>query len=228
MHAQSRRDWAGLEPSAIPTKTDVPQLAPFIAALPAAARVLDVGCGAGVVTRMLLTRELSVVGLDINAAAIAQLQRELPEQAFFERDVAAADGFRLAETGFDAAICQLVISVVGDAQDRARLLRNICAALTPGAPLFLSCSGLSADLNPEYEALYARDAPLTAEHGSYLSRDAHGRVLYRTHHFSEREIEQLLRDQSFGEIAITERIEASSRRPDQRARFYYVTCRRIT
>ncbi len=40
------------------------------------------------------------------------------------------------------------------------------------------------------------------------------------------EIQKLLQDQGFYEIRVEEKIEASSRRPDQSARFYYVTCER--
>jgi hypothetical protein len=119
-----------------------------------------------------------------------------------------------------------VASVVGDAQDRAALLRNISEVLRPGGALFISFSGLSDDLNAEYANLYARDLTETGEHGSYVSRDSTGRELYRTHHFARDEIVQLLAAQDFQDVQIDEQIEASSRRPDQRARFYYVTCTR--
>ena len=69
-------------------------------------------------------------------------------------------------------------------------------------------------------------ATQSSEHGSYLSRAADDRVLYRTHHFAADEIESLLRVQGFGAIRLEEQIESSSRRPEQRARFYYATCER--
>jgi len=229
MHAQSRLDWARFAPAAIPTKPDMPHVGTFISALPPHSQVLDIGCGAGAVTHLLLAQGLSVVGLDINGAAIAELRRTWGDQRgaeFHECDVASPEGFGLGPARFDAAICQLVASVVGDAQDRAQLLRNTYEALRPGGSLSISFSGLSDDINPQYAELYARDAALTGEHGSYLSRDDAGRVLYRTHHFSADEIERLLHGQGLRELQIAEQIEASSRRPDQRARFFYVTCRR--
>jgi hypothetical protein len=53
-----------------------------------------------------------------------------------------------------------------------------------------------------------------------VSRDASGAMLYRTHHFAREEILQLLAASGFDAIDVNERIEASSRRPDQRARFF--------
>jgi SAM-dependent methyltransferase len=230
MYAPSRRDWAAFEPASIPTKTYTPQLARWLAALDQSPlRVVDIGCGAGNSTQRLVARGFSVVGLDINEAAISQLKAALADTAveLHVRDVASPGGLGLAPTSFDAAVCQLVASVVGDAQDRAALLRNISEVLRPGGSLFISFSGLSDDLNPEYASLYARDRAETGEHGSYVSRAADGRELYRTHHFGREEIVQLLTAHGFHDIQIDEQLEASSRRPDQHARFYYVTCTRI-
>jgi SAM-dependent methyltransferase len=224
MYAPSRRDWAAFDPAAIPTKSQTPQLERWLQALGSPPlRVVDIGCGAGDVTRRLSAQGFSVVGLDINEASITQLRAALNVELHV-RDVASADGFGLAPASCDAAVCQLVASVVGDAQDRGALLRNIGEVLRPGGALFISFSGLSDDLNAEYASLYARDVVETREHGSYVSRDASGRALYRTHHFSRKEIVELLSKHSFRDIQIDEQIEASSRRPDQRARFYYVTC----
>lgn len=227
MYAPSRRDWGAFDPAAIPTKSRTPQLDRWLVTLGSAPlRVLDVGCGAGSSTQLLAACGFLVVGLDINAAAIAQLKAANPALDLHVRDVAHPEGLGLAPASFDAAVCQLVASVVGDAQDRAALLGNISEVLRPGGALFISFSGLSDDLNAEYASLYARDLAETREHGSYVSRDSTGRELYRTHHFARGEIVQLLAVHGFHDIHIDEQIEASSRRPDQRARFYYVTCKR--
>lgn len=229
MYVPSRRDWATFEPASIPTKTHTPQLERWVVALGSRPlRVVDVGCGVGNSTRRLVQQGFSVVGLDINAAAISQLTAALADPAveLHVQDVARAEGLGLAPASLDAAVCQLVASIVGDVQDRATLLRNISEVLRPGGALFISFSGLSDDLNPEYASLYARDLAETGEHGSYVSRAPDGRELYRTHHFGRDEIVQLLTSHGFCELEIDEQIEASSRRPDQRARFFYVTCRR--
>ncbi|MET0385131.1 MAG: class I SAM-dependent methyltransferase [Polyangiales bacterium] len=228
MHADSRRDWAAFTPAAIPSKPEIPQLELWLSQLSAAGatRLLDLGCGTGVVTRMALERGFSVAAVDINRAALAQLQNERPDARVYERDIASADGLSLPESPFDAVVCQLVLSVIGDVDDRRTLLRNVHAVLRAGGELYLSASARSEDLNPEYAALYARDRLETGEHGSYFSRDAAGRVLYRTHHFAHAELVTLLTQAGFDLRACDERVEVSSRRPDQRARFYYVTASR--
>jgi SAM-dependent methyltransferase len=123
MDIQSRRDWAGFAPDAIPTKAQIPQLERWLDRSVEARGicVLDVGCGAGAITRRLSERGLDAVGIDINAAAIERLQRELPHARFYERDIAAPAGFQLLdEPPFELVVCQLVISIIGDARDRTK------------------------------------------------------------------------------------------------------------
>jgi SAM-dependent methyltransferase len=223
MQARNRKDWADYDPAKIPSKTHMPHVEHWLSTLSLPARILDVGCGTG------SERGCLVVGVDINRAAIEALSREfrdVREAEFCVRDIASLSGFEFGNMQFDGAVCQLVLSVVGDASDRVQLLKNTREALSPKGKLSVSFSGISDDINPNYAELYVADHPYTGEYGTYLSRYESGRVLYQTHHFAAEEIQKLLQDQGFSEICIEEKIEASSRRPDQRARFYYVTCER--
>jgi SAM-dependent methyltransferase len=226
----SRDDWARFDAEAIPSKSTLGPLEHWLDgfAEPAGQRLLDLGCGVGLVSSRLRARGFAVIGVDINADALLSARQACPDARFFERDIAAATGLSLPESGFSGVVCQLVFSIIGDAAERAQLLANAHAMLQPGGRLFASFSGVSGDLNPEYARLYADDFALTGEHATYLSRDAAGRVLYRTHHFSRAEISALLGEPAhrFERLELSERVEASSRRPDQRARFFYATCRR--
>jgi 2-polyprenyl-3-methyl-5-hydroxy-6-metoxy-1,4-benzoquinol methylase len=87
---RSRRDWSEFLPDAIPTKRERPQLEHWLDAigLERGARVIDVGCGTGDITRTLLERGFEVVGVDINAAAVERCRRELPLARFYGRDLA--------------------------------------------------------------------------------------------------------------------------------------------
>jgi SAM-dependent methyltransferase len=138
-------------------------------------------------------------------------------------DVAGPQGLDPALGRFDGIVCQLLLSVVGDPSDRRQALVNAHGALVPGGSLFASLSGRSDDINPEYARSYREDFAETREDGTYFSRDEQGNVLYRTHHFRQDEVLALMEAAGFSGIDIQERIESSSRRPEQKARFLYAT-----
>ena len=126
---------------------------------------------------------------------------------------------------FDVVICQLVLSIIGDARNRHNLVRHARSNLRRGGWLYLSASGVSDAINPGYARLYAQDFPVTGEQHTYFSRDADGRILYATHHFTREEMLTLLDGEGFEEMSVTTEREASSRRPDEAAYFLYATCR---
>ena len=235
----AREDWRRFSPGAIPTKESTPQLDAFLAAAAAVTSaagtpptLLDVGCGAGRLSRRIHDRGFSVLGVDISAAAI-RAAREQPAAAsaglaFAEADFAAEAPPRLESGPFDIAVCQLVISIVGGPRERRNLLTNIRGHLQAGGLLFLSASGVSDAINPGYARLYAEDFASTGERHSYFSRDAAGEILYMTHHFTPEECTGLLAEAGFDQIAVETVREASSRRPDEAAIFLYATCRAAT
>lgn len=121
---------------------------------------------------------------------------------------------------------QLVLSIIGDARQRANLLCAVGQNLRPGGRLFLSASGVSDAINAGYARLYAEDVHLTGERHTYFSREDAGSVLYMTHHFTSDELVNLLGTAGCCEISLTTEKESSSRRPDEAAFFHYATCRR--
>src|SRR5262245_27019267 len=126
MQARNRKNWADYDPAKIPTKTHMPHVEHWLSTLSLPARVLDVGSGKGNASRLLLERGCLVGSIDINRAAIETLAREfcdVREAEFHVRDIASLSGFELGNTQFGGAICQLVVSVVGDAPDRIQLLK---------------------------------------------------------------------------------------------------------
>jgi SAM-dependent methyltransferase len=226
----AREDWARFEPQAIPTKTELGALEAWLDGVrPREAgppRLLDLGCGVGAVSRRLFQRGFSVVGVDINSDAIAEARRTAEGVTFLVRDVASPRGLELDEAPFDGVVCQLVLSIVGDVFDRRRLLANALDSLRPGGGFYLSASGVSDAINPSYGRLYQQDFPSTGERHTYFSRDAVGNVLYRTHHFTEEELRDLLESSGFVDVVIARKREASSRRPGEAALFLYAFSRR--
>ena len=229
MACDSRTAWSTFDPAAIPTKATVPQLTQFIAQLGPTDRprtVLDLGCGVGTISAALGREGFDVVGVDINAAALDRARHAAPHARFYCRDAADAAGLRLGSDGpFDSVICHLLISVVGRPADRTQLLRNVRTVLAPAGQLFLSASGRSDTINANYARLYAQDRQASGEDGTYFSRDDGGRILYATHHFEEDELRGLLTDGGFADVELTRSLEHSSRRPAERAWFFYATCR---
>lgn len=230
-----REDWRQFGPEAIPTKASTPLLDVFLdecsAAGPPGRRLtlLDVGCGDGRLALRMHHRGFAVTGIDVSDRAV-EAARGLAASG----DAGHAPRFIVADAAgielpcdlgspFDVVVCQLVVSIVGGPADRARLLRTCADLLRPGGRLFLSASGVSGDINPEYARLYATDAALTGEPFTYCSRDESGRILYATHHFSATELESALVAAGLTTVVITPVIESSSRRPNERALFLYAT-----
>ncbi len=226
----SREDWARFEPTAIPTKTELGELEAWLDGIrpgkAGPAHLLDLGCGAGAVSRRVYEKGFTVVGVDINSDAVAEARRTTAGATFHVRDVASPRGLELDEAPFDGVVCQLVLSIVGDVSDRRRLLANALDSLRPGGAFYLSASGVSDAINPGYGRLYEQDFPLTRERHTYCSRDATGNVLYRTHHFTEDELRDLLESAGFMDVVIERKKESSSRRPGEAAFFLYAFSRK--
>lgn len=229
MTVRSGDAWAGFDAGSIPTKSDLSILDRWLSRTGVSrARVLDLGCGVGDVSHRLSARGFSVVGVDINEAALDRAREKAGEVAFYQRDVASPGGLGLEEAPFDVVVCQLVLSIVGGPDERRNLLRNAREALASGGWLYLSASGASGDINAAYARLYEEDYRRTGERRTYFSRDAEGNVLYPTHHFTEEELRRLLETSGFEIVEMEKKKEASSRRPCEPAYFFYAFCRKPT
>jgi len=235
----ARDDWRRFDADTIPSKAATPHLDQFLASIRSTApenrplALLDVGCGSGRLSRRMHDLGFSVLGVDVNPGAVAAARQPIVKTdasgrflRFIEADFGADQPPEIDGRPFDVVVCQLVISIIGDARRRTNLLRHVRESLGPGGSFYLSASGVSDAINPEYARLYAADLHLTGELHSYLSRDERGEILYETHHFTAKELASLLRLAGFDGITVTSMVESSSRRPNEAASFHYVTCRR--
>lgn len=235
----AREDWRRFDAGMIPSKSATPQLDGFLSAVrqQAAANpppaLLDVGCGTGRLAWRMHESGFSVTGVDISPDAVRAARDQAPADdsaargpRFHVADFASARPPSITGGPFDVVVCQLVLSIVGDAGNRSNLLGHVRDNLRRGGWLYVSASGVSDGINPGYARLYAQDARLTGEPHSYFSRDERGRILYMTHHFTVDELTTMLGSAGFGQIAVTSARETSSRRPDEAAYFLYATCRR--
>jgi ubiquinone/menaquinone biosynthesis C-methylase UbiE len=101
--------------------------------LPEGARVLDLGCGNGMVTRVLVERH-DVTGVDISAAQLERARRKAPRAAFVHADAAQ---LVLPQETFDGVVSTFVFGHVPRAEQGV-LLDRVHAWLRPGGWLLIT------------------------------------------------------------------------------------------
>ena len=117
-----------------------------VASLRAGERVLDVGCGTGVVTRLAAVEvgpDGTVAGLDINPGMLAAARSITPPDMGIEWYEAGAESMPLPDGAFDVVLCQLSLQFVAD---RPRGLREMWRVLTSGGRLVLNLPGPAAPM----------------------------------------------------------------------------------
>ncbi len=110
--------------------------------LPAAARLLDLGCGNGNLARALHRRghEGRYVGLDFSPALLAENQAALAGQFTFLQADLAAPGWDedLPPGPYDAILAFAVLHHLPDADLRRAVLQRVRAQLAPGGRFYHS------------------------------------------------------------------------------------------
>jgi SAM-dependent methyltransferase len=115
-------------------------------------RVIDVGCGIGNFTGLLLDREL-VIAVDVEPRCIERLEQRYPERDNLVPMVsdAASPEFRdLAECRPDSCVC---LNVIEHIEDDVAALRNIAWVLPPGGSVVLLVPAAQALYGPTDEKL---------------------------------------------------------------------------
>jgi SAM-dependent methyltransferase len=100
-----------------------------------AARVLDLGCGTGIVARLLRERlggAARITGLDVSAPMLAVARSIVPEIDWREGDAMALP---FPDGAFELVLCQEMLQFT---PDRAKAVREMRRVLAPGGRLLLS------------------------------------------------------------------------------------------
>jgi ubiquinone/menaquinone biosynthesis C-methylase UbiE len=106
------------------------------------ARVLELGCGAGVPATALLAQRFDVLGVDISAGQLALAAQRVPSAAFLKADMTSLE---LPEASFDAVTAFYSFNHIPRAEQQP-LLAKIARWLRPGGLLLASFGrGGSAD-----------------------------------------------------------------------------------
>jgi len=141
----------GSNPAANYEKYFVPAIgAPVAAGLMKAAalrpgeRVLDVGCGTGVVTRLAAGETGSqVAGLDLNPGMLAIAQSVTSAEMSIDWHEASAESIPLPDESFDVVLCQMTLQFVSDKSSAVREMHRVLAS---GGRLVLNTPGQMQEL----------------------------------------------------------------------------------
>lgn len=170
------------------------------AGLKAGERVLDVGCGTGVVTRLAAERvggDGAVAGLDVNPGMLAVAKSVTPSEVNIEWHEASADAIPLPDESFDVVLSQLSLQFV---PDRGRALQEMHRVLVPGGRLILNVPGPA-------DALFET---LADAMGKHVSPQAAGFVHAVFSMDDEAELESLLGEAGFHDIDVVAEIRELS------------------
>jgi ubiquinone/menaquinone biosynthesis C-methylase UbiE len=127
---------------------DIQLLDELIRRLPAHARVLDAGCGAGIPVTQLLSERFHVVGVDFSEKQIELAKQNVPEAEFICQDMTQ---LQFADAVF-GGICSYYAIIHIPREEHRSLLTNFHRMLKPGG-LALVCLGaehLVDDIDENY------------------------------------------------------------------------------
>lgn len=95
------------------------------------ARVMDIGCGAGIPLTLALSKSFDVTGVDISARQIELAVRNVPAASFIQGDVTTLE---FARASFDAAVASYSLIHVPRAE-HVGVFRSVARWLRPGGIL---------------------------------------------------------------------------------------------
>jgi len=115
----------------------------FSARMAPGARVLDLGCGAGLPSTKALARQFVMTGVDISGAQVEAARRNVPEASFIQGDIGRID---FPAGSFDGVTALYAISHL-PREEHGQLFQRIARWLVPGG-LFLATLG--AEDSPDW------------------------------------------------------------------------------
>ena len=131
-----------------PDSEDVRLLTDFMERLPADAKVLDAGCGAGFPISQKLSEHFQVTGVDFSEAQIELAKKNVPNAQFLCEDMTK---LKFPEDTFDGITSYYAIIHI-PREEHASLLANFHRILKPGglALLCLGAEDLIDDIDENY------------------------------------------------------------------------------
>jgi len=113
-----------------------PKMRELTTAVPAGARVLDVGCGNGRLLEALENKEIEYLGLDNSEALVEIARKNYPGKQFRVKDV--LNLALIPENDFDYIFCLAVLQHIPSRALRLEALKQMAGKLKPGGELIIS------------------------------------------------------------------------------------------
>jgi ubiquinone/menaquinone biosynthesis C-methylase UbiE len=200
MH-NSQSDWKSFRGNKIPSTLKLHPL--FFQNTKITDSIIDIGCGRGVHCQELLQKGYqSITGIDLNNEALKIAEKNIQEidsqsknRVRFQCSDAADTGF--LDNSFNIGIMQAFLTTLTTLEIRLKVLRETHRILHNDGYLYMAVF-MQTWHNPYYYQRYLEGEKETGEIGSFIVRDeATNEYLYQAHHFSERELVDLLHQTNF-------------------------------
>lgn len=181
--------WLSLAPEQIPA--NLPLSEKIDGYIRPGAKVLDIGCGYGRLSDFFVSRGCRYYGIDVNSSAIEAARRNAVAKREFHRNyseflVGDVEKTYFPPRFFDVLVAQGTLACMDlDGRTRANAeMKRICKE---GSILHITELDLLSD-----EAFYRAQQQKTGEYGTVTMRLDGSGFGYTTHHFSRRELVELL------------------------------------
>lgn len=156
--------------------------------------VLEIGCGDGLVSRYLARAGMNVLGIDLNANAIAAATAAVQHENTSGRVAfQVADGLSHDVTNnFDAVVLIRVLTCLPLESDWRRMLTQCGASLKEDGLIYVHDFAMDS-CNPAYSARYEEGSSLGWRRGAFAVRDAKHNIVFVAYHHDEDAIAEVSR-----------------------------------
>ncbi|MDP8243038.1 MAG: class I SAM-dependent methyltransferase [Candidatus Hinthialibacter antarcticus] len=189
-------DWAQYQGDTIPSTLQPFPI--FYEKVKPGQSILDIGCGEGIISLDLLAKGFgSITGIDVNEDGVRRSNASLenrPEEQKARCKFEQRDGLNSGypDNAFYAGIMQAFLTTLTTPLDRVTVLKEARRILQGGLYLAVFMQTWNS---PLYYERYMQGERETGKLGSFYARDSDsGDILYQAHHYSERELVDLLRE----------------------------------
>jgi len=156
--------------------------------------ILEVGCGYGRACFFLHENGFRVVGVDVDRNQLRLAQEEKKSRGIKEIVFVLNDAENLCfpDSCFDA-VTMLGVLTLASKPERSRIIGEVDRVLKTQGHVLIEEFGRTWE-NPVYAQRYRNDVKDTGELGTVTVKDEAGRILHFGHHFTQKEIFNLLKD----------------------------------